>query len=91
MGRVLTASARDIPEGVITGTRYEGHYLHGERVLTWRLFPEDVRFLGLRDGELQDRDLTQEEPELSRRLTREFFGLYEAARRLSRERRVFPR
>jgi hypothetical protein len=76
--------------GVMSGTRTAGLYFRGDLALEWSVRPEDLRVYGAADGRLGARDLAAERPEDRARLEREFFSLYEAVRRLSQSRRIFP-
>jgi hypothetical protein len=45
----------------------------------------------VRGDDLDETDLSGQQPDVTARLAREFLALYETADRLSRSQRVFPR
>jgi phosphoglycerol transferase MdoB-like AlkP superfamily enzyme len=76
--------------GLISGTYGSFLYLEGEFALRYTLRSGASELFRMRDGDVDFRDVSDEQPDVAARLRRELLALSETADRLGQARRVFP-
>jgi phosphoglycerol transferase MdoB-like AlkP superfamily enzyme len=85
---LLNAAARET--GIVSGTTDKGLFLKDGFLLRYAPSSGDVRVNVVTNDTVLVEDVTAQQPELARRLKREYFSQIELAKRLAAERRIFP-
>jgi phosphoglycerol transferase MdoB-like AlkP superfamily enzyme len=89
MGRNLL-SAETMASGVISSTHHNSLYLKDGFALEYTPHNRNARLFPIECGEILNRDVSNEHPEIVDQLRTEYLALYETSERLTRERRLLP-
>ncbi len=82
---------RPATAGIISGETTDSFYFRDGFALRYHLRKGTAELLAVTVHDVGPTDLSAQYPQVAARLTREFLALYEAADRLMRENRMFPR
>ena len=92
MGKsLLRDEARN--RGILSGNRYSGLYIRDDFVFDYEPYSpeaERTKLYRVKQGQMLRRDVSAKHPEVLQRMREEYLAQYETARRLIREKRVFP-
>jgi hypothetical protein len=89
MGKSLL-SAEAAGRGVISGNRKEGYYLKDGFVLRYSPYAGETQLYATADGGVVEEDVSRQHAEIFERMKREYFGLYETSKHITRAKKVFP-
>jgi len=89
MGRSLL-SPEAAGRGVISGSRKDGYYLKDGFVLRDAPYAGETQLYATANGEVIQEDVSRRHPDVFERMKREYFGLYETSKHITREKKVFP-
>jgi hypothetical protein len=89
MGRSLLGEATT--SGIISSSHHDSLYIKDDFALRYTPHDASTELYVFAGERLLPRDVSEEQPEVVERLTREYLALYETSDRLTREKRVFPR
>ena len=79
--------------GILSGNRYSGLFIRDGFVFRYEPYSpaaERTKLYRIKKGHMVRRDVSEEHPEVLERMRLEYLAQYETARRLTREKRVFP-
>ena len=79
--------------GILSGKRYSGLYIRDGFVFDYEPYSPPsarTRLYRVEEGQMVQRDVSAEHPEILKRMREEYLAQYETSRRLTREKRVFP-
>jgi len=76
--------------GIVSGTSDKGLFLKDRFLLRYAPGSGEVQVCAVTNDTVIEEDLAAQQPELARRLKREYFSQIELAKRLAAERRIFP-
>ena len=85
---LLDAASRET--GIVSGTTDQGLFLRDGFLLRYTPSSGDIQVSAVTNEAVLLDDLIAQQPELARRLKREYFSQIELAKRLAAERRIFP-
>ncbi|HEY0549842.1 MAG TPA: sulfatase-like hydrolase/transferase [Verrucomicrobiae bacterium] len=85
---LLDATARET--GIVSGATDKGLFLKDGFLLRYTPSSDDIQVSAMTNDAVLVDDLAAQQPELARRLKREYFSQIELAKRLAAERRIFP-
>jgi phosphoglycerol transferase MdoB-like AlkP superfamily enzyme len=85
---LLNAASRET--GIVSGTTDKGLFLKDGFLLRYTPSSGDIQVSAVTNDTVSVEDVTAQQPELARRLKREYFSQIELAKRLAAERRIFP-
>jgi hypothetical protein len=89
LGRNLQDAAW--PEtGIVSGTIFNGLFVKDGFLLRYSPGSGEVRMQAAANGPDENGDLAERQPEMARRLRREYFAQIELAKRLALGKRIFP-
>ena len=80
----------EVPRGTISASRNTSLYFRDGFALRRRLQPATEELVTFVGGKLGTEDVSMVHPEVFERMKQEDFALYETARRLAKDRRVYP-
>jgi hypothetical protein len=76
--------------GIVSGTIFDGLFVKDGFLLRYTPGSGEVRMQAVTNGPAEKGDLAGQQPELARRLRREYFAQIELAKRLALGKRIFP-